>query len=514
MRKLLSLVLIISLLLMTACQPSDGGEEPGNTGTGDFTLAMRTPESLDPLRAKQESAVLVFDLVYDSLVYVDREMRPVPYLAESCTISPDGLTISFTLHDGVLWHDGAAFTAQDVEHTIGRIRSLGESCIYYDRIQYISHVNVRDMLHFDLELISPHVMILNLLDFPIVPCHRTDLETTMVGTGQYKLETYTPNKNMTLLKNESWAIGEAPSMERIYVKMLEESADTANMVKIGEVTAVAASIDTIGGLGIGENMQITHYPSLEYAFIGFNLASSSFASYKMRYAVSYVMDRSRMIEDAFIGYGTPCTVPVPPNAYLYIGEEGDKSVRDTEKAKSLLYEEGYNIIDGKMCRETEEGETQTLSLSILVNEENTRRIKCAEILRANLEEIGVKLEIEAVPFATYLERLQNGEFSMYVGGCKFSADLSYDFLLGAAPVAQNGYVSEDMNEALSNLLPQRTDETVRSAYVRFQEVFLRDLPMAGICFLDGALVHTSFLQGIEAPAASKLYRNIGKWYLA
>lgn len=506
-------MLAICTVFLSACSQKGGGEEPGSKETGDFTLAMRTPDSLDPLRANQESAVLVFDLVYDSLVYVDREMRPVPYLAESCTISPDGLTISFTLHDGVLWHDGAAFTAQDVEHTISRIRSLGETCIYYDRIQYISRVNVRDMLHFDLELISPHVMVLNLLDFPIVPCHRTDLETTMVGTGQYKLESYTPQKNMTLLKNESWAIGEAPAMEKIYVKMLERSADTANMVKIGEVTAVAASIDTIGGLGIGENMQITHYPSLEYVFVGFNLANPSFASYRMRYAVSYAMNRSRMIEDAFLGYGTPAAVPVPPNAYLYIGEEGARTARDTEKAKSLLYEEGYNIKDGKMCRETEDGETKWLTFSLLVNEENSRRIKCAEILKENLEEIGVKVEIEKVPFDTYRQRLASGEFAMYVGGCKFSADLSYDFLFGAAPVAQNGYSSEDMNEALLNLLPQRTDETVKAAYVRFQEIFLRDLPITGICFLDGALVHTSFLKGIEAPAASKLYRNIGKWYL-
>ncbi len=512
MRKILCILLSFALLLC-GCKPAAPGEEGAAGITGDFTLAMRTPESLDPLRATQESSVLVFDLVYDSLVYVDREMRPVPYLAESCTISDDGLTISFTLHDGMMWHDGAAFTAADVEHTIGRIRAMGENCIYYDRLAYISEVQVRDMLHFDLKLTQPHVTVLNLLDFPIVPCHRSDLDTTMVGTGQYKLESYTPQKNMTLRKNEAWALSEPPAMETIYVKMIERSADAANMVKIGEVTAVASPMRTIGGLGIGENMEITHYPTLEYEFIGFNLSSPNLSSYRVRYAVSYAMDRAKIIEDVFLGYGSAACVPVPPTSYMYIGKEGDKTVRSTEEAKALLFEEGYNLDGGIMKRVREDETVEELRLTLLVNEENEERKKYAGIIKENLGEIGIYVSIETVPFETYTARLAAGEFDMYAGGCEFSADLSYDFLLGSNPAAQNGYVSPEMDSALASLHPQRSDDTLRAAFGQFQEVFLRDLPFCGICFLDGALVHTASLRGIENPAASKLYRNIGKWYL-
>ncbi len=512
LRKLLCFCICI-LVLLTGCKPTEDPVGEPHKLTGDFTLAMQTPDSLDPLRATQESAVLIFDLVYDSLVYVDREMRPVPYLAESCTVSDDGMTISFTLHDGVLWHDGAAFTAGDVEHTIGRIRAMGESCIYYDRLQYISEVYVRDLLHFDLKLTRPHVMVLNLLDFPIVPSHRSDLDTNMVGTGQYKLDAYTPQKNMTLRKNESWALSDPPAMETVYVKMVERATDSANMVKIGEVTAVASSMQSIGGLGIGENMEITHYPTLEYEFIGFNLSSPNLSSYRARYAISYAMDRKKIIEDVFLGYGSPACVPVPPTSYMYIGAEGDKTVRNTETAKALLFEEGYNLDSGIMKRALEDETVEELRITLLINEENDRRRKSAEIIKENLDEIGILVTVEAVPFETYRTRLGEGAFDMYLGGCKLSADLSYDFLLGATPVAKNNYVSPEMDTALSHLRPQRSDETIRAAYVAFQEVFLRDMPYAGICFMDGALVHTSALKGIENPAASKLYRNIGKWYL-
>ncbi len=512
MKKILCIFFILSILL-TGCKPA--GPTDGETArlTGEFTLAMQAPESLDPLRATQKSNVLVFDLVYDSLVYVDREMRPVPYLAESCTVSGDGMTISFVLHDGIVWHDGAAFTASDVEYTIGRIRALGEDCIYYDRLAYIAGIEVRDMLHFDLKLTRPHVTVLNLLDFPVVPGHRSDLDTTMVGTGQYKLDAYTPQKNMTLRKNENWKLSDPPAMETVHVKMIERSADATNMVKIGEVTAVASSMQTIGGLGIGENMEITHYPTLEYEFIGFNLASRAFSPYRVRYAVSYAIDRAKIIEDVYLGYGSAACVPVPPNAYMYIGAEGDKTACDVEGAKALLFEEGYNLTDGIMKRVLEDESEEELQITLLVNEENDLRKKAAAIIKENLSQIGIVVTVEAVPFETYRERLAAGTFDMYIGGCEFSADLSYDFLLGASPVAQNGYASPEMDNALAALHPQRTDDTIRTAFVQFQEVFLRDMPYAGICFLDGALVHTAALKGIENPASSKLYRNIGQWHL-
>ncbi len=518
MKKVLCVILIFCICL-SGCKKKT--ENPANAPgiTGDFTLAMRTPQSLDPLKTKQETNVLIFDLVYDSLVYVDREMRAVPYLAESCTVSQDGRTISFKLHEGVLWHDGAAFTASDVEYTINRIRSLGEEGIYYDRLKDVTDVTVRDMYHFDLHLAKPHITVLNLLDFPIVPCHRSDLDTTLVGTGQYKLESHTPQKNMTLIKNENWALAEPPAMERIYVKMIERSADAANMVKIGEVTAVASPMQSVGGLGIGENMAITHYPTLEFEFIGFNFSSPRLASYRVRYAVSYALDRQKIIDDVFLGYGSAACVPVPPASYMYIGAEKDMIQKDTEKAKALLFEEGYTlegtIMQKVIVPESEEEEEKTvpLKLSLLVNEENSQRMKFANIIKENLVAVGMDVQIESVPFETYRERLYAGDFDMYIGGCEFSPDLTYDFMFGENPIAENGYVSSEMDNALSLLGVQRTDETIRAAYGQFQEVFLRDLPLCGICFLDGAFVHTASLKGIEALASSKLYRNIGKWYL-
>ncbi len=509
MKRVLSVLLLCTVILSGCKGKTADGDGNKGSSVGEFTLAMQAEASLDPLKTKHETAALVFDLVYDSLVYVDREMRAVPYLAKSCTVSDDGLTISFSLNEGIYWHDGAALTSSDVEHTIRQIRALGEDSIYFERLRYIEEIVVRDMYHFDLRLTTPHITVLNLLDFPIVPCHRTDLDTTMVGTGQYKLEAYTPQKNMTLIKNENWSLSEPPQMERIHVKMIERSADAASMVKIGEVTAVASHFKSVGGLGIGENMQITHFPTLEYEFIGFNFENRFLSSANVRRAIAYGIDRGKIIEDVFLQYGSAACVPVPPSAYLYIGGEGDITKRDTEKAKGLLFADGFNLEDGKMRKE---GEESGIVLTLLVNEENEMRKKYARIVQENLKEIGIQTEIYTLPFAEYKEKLFSGEFDMYVGGCKFSADLSYGFLITDTGI-QNGYHSEEMAAALSGLGPQRTDETIIAAYKAFQEVFLQEMPFAGITFLDGALVHTAALRGMEAPAASKLYRNIGKWYL-
>ncbi len=507
-----AIVFLALILFLSGCSGKKPGQHLQTGETQSFALAMEVTKSLDPLRAMDESQALVFDLVYDSLVYVDREMRPVPYLAESCQVSEDGMTISFTLRDDVYWHDGAAFTAQDVNHTIGRIRAMGETCMYFDKLRYIAEITVKDVKHFDLSLTTPHVTVLNLLDFPIVPSHRRDLDTTMVGTGQYLLESFTPQKNLTLKRNEAWVLSDPPATDTITVQMVTSAEDAAKLVKIGEVTAVATTAHTIGGLGIGENMKITHYPTLEYSFLGFNVNSPYFASSKVRRAFSAAMDREKIIGDVYLGYGNPACVPVPPTSYMYMGE-GDETEKDTEKAKALLYEAGYSVIDGSMCREGEDGDTFYLAPTLLINEENEARQKIANLLKEDLAALGIAVEIQSVPFSDYTARLAAGDFDLYLGGCLFSQDLSYDFLFGTSKKAENGYASARMDDALLHLNPQRSDETIRAAFLEFQHVVLEDMPLSGICFLNGALVHTASLRGAENLAASKLYRNIGTWYL-
>ncbi len=514
MLKKITVLYLAFLLLICGCAPKGSDTPAGESqNAAHFTLAMHAPASLHPLKTKLSSNVLIFDLIYDSLVYVDREMHPVPYLAESCSVSADRKTISFTLRSGVLWHDGAAFTAADVAHTINTIREIGPEGIYYDRLAYISDVRVLDMLHFDIVLTKPHVTVLNLLDFPIIPSHRSDLETNAVGTGQYKLASYAPQKSLTLTKNESWRLSEMPQTEEITVKFLERASDEASMVRIGEVTAATASLEGIGGISAGTNMEITKYPTLQYEYVGTNFRNMHLASYRVRYAISHAINREKLIEDAYLGYGTPVCVPVPPTSYLYIGDEADKKQFNTEKAKALLYEDGYAEENGVMTKATEDGGKIGLSLSILVNEENEYRKKYAVAMVQMLGNVGIRAYVETVPFEEYQTRIFEGDYDMYVGGCRFSQDLSYDFLLGEGKVAADGYTSSEMDAALSALGYATADAEIENAYKSFEDVFLRDLPFLGICFLDGALVHSPRLTGIGRPACSKLYRNIGQWKL-
>lgn len=508
----LQVISILLILILAGCAPTPekSGSMPESQQLGDITLAMHTPTTLHPLKTKLASNVLVFDLLYDSLVYVDQALRPVPYLLESCTISPDGMTIDCTLHDQVQWHDGAAFTATDVAHTVNTIREIGPEGIYYDRLTYIAGVDVKDMLHFAIRLTKPHVTVLNLLDFPIIPCHRNDLDTTMVGTGQYKLESFTQQKGIMFVRNEDWKLSAPPVSEHIYVSFMGETADEANMVRIGEVTAVTASLKSIGGLGIGENMKITKYPTLEYEYIGFNMSNPLLASYRVRYAVSYALRREKLIEAGFLGYGTPVCVPVPPSSYLYIGDE-DKKQYDGEKVKSLLYEEGFGDTNGIMTRMGENGSAQELRLTLLVNEENEYRQKYAALAAEQLSAVGMMVTVVTVPWEEYLRRLSAGEYDMYAGGCRLSQDLCYDFLWGEEATVLSGYVSEEMTAAMQALGTPRTDEGILNAYINFENVFLRDLPIVGICFLDGAFVHTARLTGVENLSVSKIYRNIGQW---
>ena len=148
--KRINAFLLIMVIVLTGCNKS-GGTLPSETKEnpdGSITLSMRAPDTLNPIKTELYSDMLVLDLVYDSLVYVDREMRPVPYLAEKCTLSADRKTIHFTLKSGIQWHDGAAFTSSDVEYTFKAIREAGEDSTYYSRLENIESIKIIDIFRF------------------------------------------------------------------------------------------------------------------------------------------------------------------------------------------------------------------------------------------------------------------------------------------------------------------------------------------------------------------------------
>lgn len=517
-KRILAVFIIISIFFLTACGNNKGEnakeEIEQSLSEEVISLCMIQPDTLNPLLTLQSSNADVYDLIYDSLVYVDKELRPVSALAERCSVSEDGKTIDFTLKEGITWHDGKAFTSFDVEHTFKQIMGA-EKGLYKDRLANVTDISVTDTLHFKMYLAEPNVSILNLLDFPIVPLHISDLEKNPIGTGMYKFVEI-DNKKMKLQRNENWLLGDKPKFKKVNVTIVDSEEDTFSLLKLGEASVAAAEISKMGTFGAGNNIVIESYPTLQYEFLGMNFENDALSSYGVRQAISYAVNRDKITDDVYYGYADAANAPVPSTSWLY-DPDYNRFSYDAEKAKALLLSDGYVESDGVCVKETEDGSSLWLEFSILVNEDNSYRMKSAESICKSLAEIGIKAYVTAVPFEEYLEKIEAGEYSLFMGGYNLSADMDFRFMLSSDAI-ENGtnifkYSSIDMDNATKALCTPTTDEGIKEAYSYFQMVFSRDVPFAGIAFINGVIARNNRIETGGNTASYKIYRDLNLWSL-
>ncbi len=521
MKKRIISVLCCFLFLLTGCK---GGNENKKTKNGDdapslsgnISLYMATPDTLHPLYTKQYSNIPVYRLIYDSLVIISDDLSVVPQLAESCTVSNDARRIRFTLKSGVTWHDGAPFTAYDVLYTLELIRNEENPTIYTSSLRCISDVIAEDDLHFTVYLSKPYTRVVNLMDFPIVPKHKQDIDITPCGTGQYKYVSTEPNKSMLLTKNTLWKLGDVPIEENIEVKLADNDTAAFSMLRLGELSAANATAKDVADLGFIDKMSVLKYPTLKYEFLGFNFQNPILSDPYVRKAISAALDRSRIVEDAYFELGSPANSPVPPSSFLY-NKDADKVEYTENTCASILAEGGWNDANGDgIVDKSIGGRSYSLVSTMIVNSDNQMRTAAAEMICEQLNQSGMYITIEKLPFEEYISRLQNLSYNMFLGGVNFEQSLDYAFLLSgeAASGGQNYmlYSSPDMDSAIYDTYTAVSADELKKAYLQFQYVFTRDMPVVGLLFQNNAIIYRTAIKGVDSACVSHPFCSLNKWH--
>lgn len=516
--KRLTLIIISIAFFLCSCSPrQDGGSALTAPETKDsISLFMDSPDTLNPLYTTQSTNEKIYSLIYDSLLYVKDDMTVEGQLAESVTVSRDAKSIIIALKDGIFWHDGTPFTADDVKYTFDLIKKRNPVSTYQSRLADMSSMVVNDNLHCTLYLKRPNARIIYLLDFPIVPAHKQDIDVSPCGTGRYVFKELVPNKHMLLTKNTLWTVGNIPIEENVSVKILRDTTDLISVLKVGDISAVAADTSDIAAIGYDENIGIEKYPTMKYEYIGFNLMEGSFSDPPVRKAVSAAINRQAVLHDAYFGYGEAVNAPIPPTSFMY-NKEADKCEYTENSFRDILAQSGYadSNADGIYDKTTDGGFTQIYG-TILVNNENMSRVTSANLIATQLSQSGMNVSVEAVPWDDYINRLYNGEFTMFLAGTDFTQNLDLAPLLASTSVIGGlnfmNYCSTDMDSAIAATYSAITNDDAEKAYLNLQYVFTRDMPVAGLFFLDGALLHSLKLHGVSSPCESKVYHSINNWY--
>ncbi|MBI1880103.1 MAG: ABC transporter substrate-binding protein [Chloroflexi bacterium] len=353
--------------------------------------------TLDPAIAFSSDGLEFVRNVYEGLLeYVPASTELRPALAESWEVSEDGLTYTFTLRQGIKYHDGADFNAEAAKIGLDRIKEInqGPASLMTD----INSVEAVDAQTLKIILSRPNVFFLGVLPKlalvspQAIEAHKTDADpwandffaTNGVGTGPYKFDSWTKGSQIVMVKNtEYWQEWQPYTADRVILRVDADISTALQLLGQGQ-------IDMLGAVGPDDSIaakdlpgvKLIEQPQFQVSILTLNTNNKPLDNPKVREAIKYAFDY-QAFADFFQGLGETPTGPLPKNA-----EGVDPSLpvqeQDLEKAKQLLAEAGYP--DGGL-------KLRYLGLKGLSYEEFA-----GTLLQQNLAELGIELEQILVPW--------------------------------------------------------------------------------------------------------------------
>ena len=368
------------------------------------------PKSLDPHAVTAVNDFRILMNVYDGLVrYKDGTLEVEPALAESWEISDDGTVYTFTLREGVSFHDGTPFNAEAVVFNFQRM--LDEEHPYYDTGPFplafffstVDTVEAVDETTVRFTLKEPYAPFLSNLAYPTglivspaaVEAHGKDFGRNPVGTGPFKFAEWESNAKVVVEANPDYWDG-APSLQAVVFRPITDAnTRVAEMLAGGVDLMVEVPPDNVATFNDDPGFEVFEQAGPHVWFLILNTKEGPFADKRVRQAVNYAIDKETLVNDVLQGTAEVAAGPTPPAFAWAYNESLEPYPHDPEKAKSLLKDAG----------------AEGASLTFYVTEGGSGMldpIPMGSAIQADLAEVGLDVKIETYEWNTFLGKVNPG----------------------------------------------------------------------------------------------------------
>jgi peptide/nickel transport system substrate-binding protein len=388
--------------------------EPANAATasagGGGTLVAgqsAEPDRFDPHLTTAYAAFQILENVYDTLVQPGPDLTMEPALATEWTVSEDQLTWTFTLREGVTFHNGSELTADDIVYSLERIRDpdVGSGAAF--RLDAVDTIEAPDESTVVVTVSAPTPNLLTLLGgykgMAIVAEETVEdgsIDTTPVGTGPFVFESYSPGDGVELVRNENyWRADEGlPHLDAVRFVAVPDPTVLLTNLQSGDVDW----IDTVPpaelqSLEASDDVEVGRVPGGDYHYFALNQERPPFDDVRVRQAIAMAIDREEITEAATFGAATANQTAIPAGNFWYF-EYAPYTAGDIEGAQALLDEAGVD----------------DLSIEFLVTSDFPETVTQAQVIAAQLEPLGVEVTINSVDFSTWLDLQGSGEFDAFM----------------------------------------------------------------------------------------------------
>jgi peptide/nickel transport system substrate-binding protein len=406
------LALLLALSFVTLAQ-----EDPAPVAGGTVTVSIvADPPGWDPTKStSQEIARVTYNNVYEGLTTIAEDGTIQPRLAESWTTSEDGLTWTFTIREGVKFHDSTDLTIDDIVAAFARVKDPESGFTHPEYFTNLETVAAGEGNTVVFTLTAPSSSLLYNLARPdsiIYPAAKADSQASEpIGTGPFMFAEYVVGSEVRLEKFADYYVEGVPLLDAAVFKIIADANATFAALQTGDIDMIGVSVTPEVAL------QVESDPNLKLVNEGSSTAEITMAlnnskapldNKLVREAITYAIDKNAIVQGAFNGLGTVISTHatpaepyfVDPNPYPY----------DPEKAKALLVEAGYP--DG-------------FEINFELAAEYPLERRAGEVIAQQLSEVGIKANVSIIDFTTWVNKIfLGGDYDVTIIGHVEPRDIS------------------------------------------------------------------------------------------
>ncbi|MDR1832987.1 MAG: ABC transporter substrate-binding protein [Fusobacteriaceae bacterium] len=368
------------ILLATLSFPTFGaGKEKVIRSTMNMDI-----DGLNPYKIVSSASEEVTWNVFEGLVKPSETGGIKPAVAESYTVSDDGLTYTFKIRKGIKFHNGNPLDIKDVEYSLNVMTGRTGEKMASVEFELVDKIVVKSEDEISIVLKQPNVSFIYAMIEGIVPDENAgNLDKKAIGTGPYKISEYEREYGLVLERfDDYW--GEKPQVTRVELVVTPDAEIRFLKLLSGEINLLASGVDA-KRLGELKNQEIVNGPQNLVQLLALNHKFKPFSDKRVREAINLAIDKKKLIE-IMGGQGIPLETNMSPVMKdVYVGDIGQKV--DPARAKALLKEAGY----------------ENLKFTVRVPSNYAYHVNTAQVIVEQLKEIGVVMQIETIEWATWLD---------------------------------------------------------------------------------------------------------------
>ncbi|WP_293868854.1 ABC transporter substrate-binding protein [uncultured Alsobacter sp.] len=469
--------------------------------------------TLDPRLARDTSAYRVTDLIYDGLVRLSPDLKPMPNLATKWE-NPDPLTWIFTLREGVTFHDGSPFTADDVVFTYQTLLKPEMNAPLRALFTPIAKVEAVDAKTVKFTLSAPYSPLLSYLEMGIVPKKAVeggaDIGLKPVGTGPMKLASWNRGSKITLAANAGYW-GGAPKTQELQLVVIGDNTARAQAFEAKDLDLIQSPLSPQDIKRLQANAAYGNAVTsgLGITYLNFNVGDPAVSDPALRRALAMLVDQKSIVGDLYRGVDQEASSILLPSSWAYSASIKQPTYNPAEAAKALDAL-GWKDSNGDGIRDKG---GKKLQVTISTHNEDPNRVQTLEFMQAAFQQAGVEAQIRITDWPAFSTGyVQKSQHQVALLGWLNIVDpdrLMYGQFITNGPLNWSKYSNAEVDQLLETGRKSLDLEARKAAYQKAATIIANELPYYVLSYQGYQVFYAKSLGALEVNPRGYLRNVLG-----